>query len=95
MTPDQIRQLVGQGKLDRAIQALKANLSGSDLRNEVTSLEFRLEKLTTDGIIGVSSNSESGIVRNQIANGILQLVDRWESGSIIDEKEGSAGQAEP
>lgn len=94
MTPDQIRQLVAQGKLGRAIEALKSSLSGSDLRNEVILLESRFEKIERDDIIGVNSHSESSIGRNQLASSILQLVDKWVSDSTIV-GDGSSGISIP
>ncbi|WP_421946819.1 COR domain-containing protein [Phaeodactylibacter xiamenensis] len=71
-TVDQVRALVARSRIDDAIAALKA-LVPESLSAEVLGLESRYSKLQRDSRMGILSNSEQNLERNQIVAAILDL----------------------
>lgn len=69
----EVRNLIGQGKLEKAIELLEENLSG-DRKDESTQLKNNLSALSKDVRMGIVSRSDSNRERNQISFAALELV---------------------
>jgi|GEM_PF-5740498 hypothetical protein len=67
-----IRQLIGKGRLQEALETLIAAVP-AHLQNDATLLQTRLNQLERSERLGVLGYSEAGIERAKITHAILEL----------------------
>lgn len=76
---DQIHQLVGKGRLEKALTQLE-QLAPAHRKDEVTQIKRQLNDLNRDSRMGILTRNEESVSRNKITISILQL-----AGSLKEE----------
>ncbi len=77
-TKDQIRDLVAQAKLDKALEMFSnwAKLKGDrDTQNLVIAKQGELKTLKKEGDMGIVDSGDASVRRNRIAGAILSMLD--------------------
>ena len=80
---DSIRELIGQGKISKAIEQLQLLIKGkdSDLANTILLQHSRLKSLKKQELMGVLTYEQASQTRNQIIYALLSLMDEIEDAS--------------
>lgn len=76
-----IRELLGQGKIKKAIRLLEN--SESEFNNIILSLKSRLNILENKELSGIISNDNSNLERNSILHSLLNVISKIENESSI------------
>ncbi len=82
---DQISNLVANGKTDKAIDAFIqwANVSAPDMVNDLIGLKAQFASLKRNESLGLISFSEAATKRNQITNGVLEMLSSAEDSQVV------------
>lgn len=100
MNTNEIRNLIGEGRLSEAIKGLPGVLP-SYQHNDIILLQSRLNGLERQERLGTIDNSSAGVERAKILSAVLSLLgnDHDSSGNsssiAVDHKGASLGQSEP
>jgi hypothetical protein len=99
MSKARIQQLVGEARLDKALDELQnwANAQNdTELVNQVFLLKSQYKSIKSEELQGIVSGGEARIARARIANGILSMLPDEETGSnqiAANKTEGGAGKS--
>ena len=78
----QLRQQIAQGNIETVIQTLLEKVEDGQ-QNEITQLAGRYAELQRKSRIGVLSNSEENLQRNQLTNALLEIINNLPDGTSI------------
>ena len=92
MTFNEIRSLIAEGELSRAIEELRIVIeeSGSPSREEIFLQSFRLKDKIKDLRKGVVSQNETDVLKAKVSQSILQMLndlEEFENADIKNENE--------
>ena len=87
-----IRKLLGEGKLDAALEQFEDTF----LKNEALKLDTRLERWKARRAKGTRRSEEELVEENQLIEALMSLVERLEKGEDVPQKKnGGLAQGKP
>lgn len=95
MEYDKAKELIIQGKLGEALRMLREPLQGTSLYDEWIIIQSRYERMEEKDMKGLLLPQELSIMRNQITDTTLRLLDRAEVDARVPVNTGPSAQAKP
>lgn len=95
MEYDKAKELIIQGRVGEALRMLREPLQGTSLYDEWIIIQSRYERMEEKVMKGLLLPQELSVMRNQITDATLRLLDRAEADASVPVNTGPSAQAKP